>query len=136
MAERVKVGIIGTGAISGAYLTNAVKFPILDVVALADINQDSAKAKAQEFKIPKVMSVDELLNDPSIEIVLNLTVPKAHAPIALQALKNGKHTFCEKPLALDRAQGRDLLDAAHETGLRIGCAPTPSWAPVSKPPAS
>jgi predicted dehydrogenase len=70
-----------------------------------------------------VVSVDELINDDSIEIVLNLTVPKAHAPIALQAIEAGKHTYCEKPFAVTRDQGKRVLEAAKQRGVRTGCAP-------------
>ncbi len=123
MADRVRVGVVGTGAISGAYLQTASTSPILEVVALADLNAQAAQAKAAEFNIPRVLSVEDLLKDPSIEIVLNLTVPKAHASIAIRALRAGKHTFIEKPLAVDRHEGREILDVAQETGLRVGCAP-------------
>jgi predicted dehydrogenase len=67
--------------------------------------------------------VDQLLADDSIELVLNLTVPKAHVPVALAALGAGKHTYCEKPLGIDRDQGRQVIDLAKQKGLRVGCAP-------------
>src|SRR5438045_569762 len=123
MSDKVRVGVIGTGAISGAYLGMAKNFPIVEIAACADINLEIAKQKAEEFQIPKVCSVDELLADESIEIVLNLTIPKAHVPIALRALEAGKHTYCEKPLGVDREEGRKLLDVAKKKKLRVGCAP-------------
>src|SRR4051812_28466127 len=96
--QPVRVGVIGTGAISGAYLGMAKNFPVVEMVACADVNLDAAKRKAEEFQIPQVCSVDELLSDDRIEVVLNLTVPKAHVPIALRAVEAGKHTYAEKPL--------------------------------------
>jgi predicted dehydrogenase len=123
MAERVKVGVIGTGAISGAYLGMAKNFPIVEMVAVSDLDLEAAKKKAQEFQIPRVLSVDELLADKSIDIVLNLTIPKAHAPIAMRAIEAGKHTYAEKPLGIDRDEGRKLLEFAKSKGRRIGCAP-------------
>src|SRR4029079_1257409 len=120
---RVRVGVIGTGAISGAYLGMAKNFPLVEIAACADLNLDAARAKAREFQIAKACSVDELLADRSIEIVLNLTVPKAHVPIALRALEAGKHTYCEKPLGVDRAEGQKLVEAANRAKLRVGCAP-------------
>src|SRR6185295_20223176 len=123
MSERVRVGVIGTGAISGAYLGMAKSFPLVEMAACADLNLDAARAKAREFQIPKACSVDELLADRSIEIVLNLTVPKAHVPIAMRALDAGKHTYCEKPLGINREEGVRLLDAAAAKKLRVGCAP-------------
>jgi predicted dehydrogenase len=121
--DKVKVGVIGAGAISGAYFSNAKNFPILEMATVADLNLDAARAKATEFQIPKACSVDELLADSSIEIVLNLTVPKAHVPVALRALEAGKHTFAEKPLGIDRAEGEQLVQAAAAKKLRVGCAP-------------
>jgi predicted dehydrogenase len=70
-----------------------------------------------------VLSVDALLADPEIDLVLNLTIPKAHAPLSLQALQHGKHTYTEKPFAVDREEGRQVLEAARRSGLRVGCAP-------------
>jgi predicted dehydrogenase len=123
MAEKVRVGVIGTGAISGAYLGMAKNFPIVEIAACADLNLDAARKKAAEFQVPRACSVDELLSDPSIELVLNLTVPKAHVPVALRAIEAGKHTYAEKPLGIDRAEAKKLLEVAAKKSRRIGCAP-------------
>ncbi len=101
----------------------AKNFPAVEVVAASDLDLERAKAKAAEYGIPRVCSTEELLRDPSIEIVMNLTIPKAHVPVALAALENGKHTYSEKPLAVNREEGRKLLAAAKAKGLRVGCAP-------------
>ena len=84
--DKVRIGVIGCGAISGAYLGMAKNFPLVELVACADMNPEAAKKKAAEFNVPKVCGVDELIADPSIEIVLNLTVPKAHAPVGKKIL--------------------------------------------------
>ena len=84
--DKVKVGVIGCGAISGAYFNHAKSFPILEMAACADIMPEAAKKRADEFGIPKVCSVEQLLKDDSIQIVLNLTVPKAHAAVSVQAI--------------------------------------------------
>ncbi|MGV3724996.1 MAG: Gfo/Idh/MocA family protein, partial [Actinomycetota bacterium] len=123
MTEPVKVGVVGCGAISAAYFKMAARLPILEMAACADLDRSKAVSRAAEFAIPRVLTVDELLTDPEIEVVLNLTTPKAHVPIALRALSHGKHTFAEKPLGIDREEGRAVLDAAARTGLRVGCAP-------------
>jgi len=123
MPEKVRIGLIGCGAISGAYLKHAKSFPILEIAACADMDIEAAKRKAEEFGVPKVCSVGKLLKDDSIEIVLNLTVPKAHAPIAIKAIKAGKHTFCEKPLGINRKEGKRVIDAAMSRNVRVGCAP-------------
>jgi predicted dehydrogenase len=123
MAEKVRVGVIGTGAISGAYLGMAKNFPIVEIAACADLDIEAAKKKAAEYQIPRVLSVDELLADNAIDVVLNLTIPKAHVPIAMRAIEAGKHTYAEKPLGIDRGEARKLLDVAKKRKLRIGCAP-------------
>jgi predicted dehydrogenase len=122
-SEKVRVGVIGTGAISGAYLGMAKNFPIVEIAACADLDLAAAKKKAEEFQILKVCSVDELLKDDSLEIILNLTIPKAHVPIAMRAIEAGKHTYAEKPLGIDRDEARRMLDAAKKRKLRVGCAP-------------
>ena len=118
----VGVGIIGTGVISGAYLEAAALFGQIEMLALADINAEAARARGAEFGVPAV-SVEALLADPRIEIVLNLTIPKAHVPVALDAIAAGKHVYLEKPLAVSLAEGRQLIEAAAAQGLRVGCAP-------------
>ena len=123
MGERVRVGVVGCGAISAAYFKMAPQLPVLEMAACADLDMEKARARAAEFGIPKACTVDELLADSSIEIILNLTVPKAHAPVALRALENGKHTYAEKPLAVTREEGREVLEAARSRSLRVGCAP-------------
>src|SRR3954451_1454994 len=81
LMDKVRIGVIGCGAISGAYLGMAKNFPLVEVAACADMNIEAARKKATEFGVAKVCGVDELLADPSIELVLNLTVPKAHVPV-------------------------------------------------------
>lgn len=121
--RKVKIGIIGCGNISSAYLRTARTFAILDCAALADIDLERARARAQEFEIPKACSVTELLAMPEIEIVVNLTTPQAHLEISLAAIAAGKHVYTEKPLAVNRADGAKILAAAAEKGVRVGCAP-------------
>jgi predicted dehydrogenase len=123
MADPTRIGVIGCGAISGAYLGMAKNFPSVQIAAVADLNREAAEKRAAEFQIPTVLGVDELIADKSIDIVLNLTIPKAHAPIAIAALEAGKHTYCEKPFGINRAEGQKVLDLAKEKNLRVGCAP-------------
>ncbi len=119
----VKIGVVGCGNISNVYLESGKKFDVLDIVAVADLDLERAKAKAAEHGIARALSVVELLADPEIEIVLNLTIPKAHYDVCKAALDAGKHTYVEKPLSLTRDQGRDLLRIAKEKNLRVGGAP-------------
>ncbi len=119
----LRVGLIGCGNISGIYLKNAPAFGHVDIVACADLDAARAKARAEEFGVPRACSVEELLADPEIDAVLNLTVPLAHASVCLAAIEAGKHVYVEKPLAVNRDDGRRVLDAALAQGVRVGCAP-------------
>lgn len=120
--DRVGIGFIGCGNISAAYLKAARDFPILDVRAVADSAPQAAAARGEEFGVP-AKSIDDLLGDPAIEIVVNLTVPLAHVEVGLRAIAAGKHVHSEKPLAVTVAEARRLLDAARDRGVRVGCAP-------------
>jgi predicted dehydrogenase len=120
--ERVGVGIIGCGNISEAYLKAAPTFPILDVRGVADLREEAARARADAFGV-HAMSVRELLADPSIEIIVNLTTPLAHIKVALQVIAAGKHVYSEKPLGVNTAEARKLLESAAAQGVRVGCAP-------------
>ncbi len=120
--EKVSVGVIGCGVISGAYLKAAKAFPILDIRGLADMVPAAAEARAQEFGL-KAVSVDAVLADPSVEIILNLTIPKAHVELGLRALDAGKHVYSEKPLAIAFKDGRKLMECAARKRLRVGSAP-------------
>ncbi|WP_274649175.1 Gfo/Idh/MocA family protein [Paenibacillus humicola] len=121
--DRVKVGIVGCGNISRIYFTNLKNYPEVELVAAADIDLERAKQRAEEFGLPKAYTVEELMADPEIEIVVNLTIPKAHASVCLQALEAGKHVYVEKPLAVTREEGRQVLELAKEKGLRVAGAP-------------
>ncbi len=119
----VGVGLIGCGNISPAYLKNLVRFPGLKVAALGDLDPARAAARAQEFGIARCGTVERLLADPAIQVVVNLTTPASHAEIDLQAIAAGKHVYSEKPFALDREQGLAVVAAAQARGVRVGCAP-------------
>ncbi|MGA2441019.1 MAG: Gfo/Idh/MocA family oxidoreductase, partial [Tepidisphaeraceae bacterium] len=105
------------------YLRTSRSFPILEIAACADLNRAAAEKEAAEHGVPRVLSVDELLADKSIDVVLNLTVPKAHAPVCLAALQAGKHVYVEKPLAVTRQDGQAILREAKQRKLLVGCAP-------------
>lgn len=123
MSDPVKIGVIGCGTISKAYFTIAKQFEILDVIACADILPEAAQEKGTEYNIERIYSVEELLADPDIEIVLNLTIPVAHYDVAKAALDAGKSVYNEKPLTLTRTEGQTILNLATEKGLLVGCAP-------------
>ncbi|MEC8840222.1 MAG: Gfo/Idh/MocA family oxidoreductase, partial [Candidatus Poribacteria bacterium] len=118
-----KVGIIGCGRISETYVPNAKRFRVFDIVAIADIRIEAAQARAEEYGVPKGCSVDELLADPEIEIVINLTPHAAHGPVGISTLEAGKSVYNEKPFAVYREEGQRMLDLAKEKGIHVGCAP-------------
>jgi predicted dehydrogenase len=118
-----RVGIIGCGNISSAYVNGCRMFDSLRVVAVADLAPEAAQAKAAEHDLGCAGSVEELLADPDIDIVINLTIPAAHAAVSLAALAAGKHVYSEKPLAVARADGQVVLAEAAARGLRVGGAP-------------
>jgi len=122
MKETMGVGIIGCGNIVQAYFNGCKMFPILRMVSCADIRMDVAREAAERNGV-KAYSVDELLADPEVDIVVNLTVPKVHAEVSLRALEAGKHVHCEKPLATTLADGKRVVELARAKGLRAGCAP-------------
>lgn len=119
----MKIGIIGCGNISGIYMHNLRSYEGVEVVACADLDRERAVAKAAEYGIAKGCSTEELLADPEIELVVNLTIPAAHADVSIQALEAGKHVYCEKPLAISLEDGKRILAKAQEKGLRVGSAP-------------
>lgn len=121
---KIKAGIIGCGNISEIYLKNcAQNFDMLEVVACADLEFERAKARAEQFKGVKACSVDELLSNSEIDIVLNLTIPKAHSDVCLKALNAGKNVYVEKPLATTRESAKEVLSLAKSKNLLVGVAP-------------
>jgi predicted dehydrogenase len=119
----VGVGIIGAGNISGEYLRNLTRFADTNVLAIGDVLPDAARRKAAEHGVPAAGDVATVLDHPGVEIVVNLTVPSAHAEVGEAAIAAGKHVWNEKPLATDRSAARALLDSADRARLRVGGAP-------------
>jgi predicted dehydrogenase len=119
----VGIGVIGAGTISDTYLENLTGFADTEVLAIGDIVLKAAKEKADKYDVPAVGDVATVLDHPGVEIVVNLTIPAAHAEVASQVIAAGKHVWNEKPLALDRFSGQRLLSDAAAAGLRVGCAP-------------
>jgi predicted dehydrogenase len=121
--EPTGIGIIGCGNVSTTYMETLGRFDHLRVVACTDLDQQRARALAARYRIQAAATPDDLLADPTIEVVMNLTVPAAHGPVGLAALQAGKSVYNEKPLALHREEGRRMQEAADSNGLRLGAAP-------------
>ena len=119
----VRIGIIGCGNISDIYFTNCRKHEVLEVVACADLILERAQEKAEKHEVPRAVPVEELLGDESIELVVNLTIPKAHAEVARAALNAGKSVYNEKPLTITREDAQQLIRLAAEKKLLLGGAP-------------
>jgi predicted dehydrogenase len=119
----VKVGLVGSGFISSIYLQNSKIFNSFEVVACADLIRERVEARAEEYDIPKILSTDEVMTDPEIEIVLNLTTPDGHYIVAKQAIESGKSVYNEKPLSIKLEEGKELVEMAKEAGVLLGGAP-------------
>ncbi|NTJ07294.1 Gfo/Idh/MocA family protein [Rhizobium lusitanum] len=122
MAKELGVGIIGCGNISTTYFKLAPLFKGLNVLACADINMDAARLRAEEYKV-KAQTIDELLANDELDVIVNLTIPDAHFSVSKRILEAGKHVYSEKPLVLTLEQGEELRRIAKEKGLAVGCAP-------------
>lgn len=120
--KKYGVGIIGCGNISGAYFKLIPTFRNLKLVACADINPAASKARSEEFGVP-AQEIGDLLANPEVDVVVNLTIPEAHYPVSKQALEAGKHVYSEKPFVLSLEQGEDLRRIADARGLKVGSAP-------------
>ncbi|EZP28084.1 Gfo/Idh/MocA family protein [Microbacterium oleivorans] len=123
MTGPVGVGIVGAGVISQTYLENLTSFPDVKVVAIGDMIPERAKAKAEEHGVPSWGTLEDVLGNPDVELVVNLTIPESHIAVSSQAVAAGKHVWTEKPLGLDREGARQLLQDADAAGVRVGSAP-------------
>ena len=118
----MNIGIIGCGNISDTYFDSQSIFKNIKITACADIIQDLSDKKALEYNV-KSFTVDDLLKNEDIDMVLNLTIPSAHKEIIIKSLENGKHCFSEKPLAINYKEGLEIKKISKEKKLTIGCAP-------------
>ncbi|PPJ46541.1 gfo/Idh/MocA family oxidoreductase [Rhizobium sp. KAs_5_22] len=122
MARELGVGIIGCGNISTTYFSLAPLFKGLKVLACSDLNMNAAELRAEEYGV-KAQTIDDLLANDELDIIVNLTIPDAHYAVSKRILEAGKHVYSEKPLVLSLEQGEDLRRIASGKGLSVGCAP-------------
>ena len=118
------IGIVGTGNIAGGYARDALTHPEIRLVAATDIDPERATAFAKEHGCRAHASIDELLADEAVDIVVNLTVHHAHYEVTKRALEAGRHVYSEKPLALRSQEARELVNLATARGRRLGCSPS------------
>ncbi|MTK03553.1 Gfo/Idh/MocA family oxidoreductase [Micromonospora sp. CP22] len=123
MGDPHRIGIVGLGVISKAYLDTLVGHPAVRITALADLDASRSDAVAAATPGAEAMSVERLLAHPDVQTVLNLTIPAAHADIALAAIEAGKNVYGEKPLAVTLAEARSIIERAASAGVSVGCAP-------------
>ena len=123
--ERVKIAMIGVGAISGIYLRNITAlFKELELVGVCDLVRERAEKAQREYNIPKIYdTMYDAFADPEVEMILNLTRPYEHFGVTSEALKAGKHVYSEKPLGASYEEGKELVALAQEKGLLLGGAP-------------
>jgi predicted dehydrogenase len=123
MALPLRVGIVGCGNISGIYFQNLGRYASTEIVACSDLEPERAQEAATKYGIPFALGTKELLEHPDVDLVLNLTIPNAHASVALAAVEAGKHVYNEKPLTISLDDGKQLIEKAESKGVRVGCAP-------------
>ncbi len=124
MANRLRVGIIGSGNIADPYTRDLITYPeVIELVGYADLDPARAKALADKYGGTAYPSVDALISDPTIDLIINLTVHHAHAEVTKRCLEAGKHVQSEKPLAMTYGEAEALVALAKTRGLRLACAP-------------
>jgi len=123
MTNPMCLAVVGCGNISDIYFQNLTRSRAVKVIACADLDLARAESTARKYGLPKFGSLEDVLRDPEVELILNLTTPDAHASVALAALEAGKHVYNEKPLALTLEDARQMLELARVKGLRVGAAP-------------
>lgn len=122
MGKPLKIGIVGVGNISSQYLANIPKLSNLELIGVTDLDIKRAEEVATKHNLA-CFSNKEIYSAPEIDAILNLTLPQSHTSVNLNALKNGKHVYLEKPFALSSKEANYVLALAKEKELRIGCAP-------------
>ena len=121
--EPIGVAIAGAGNIAGPYARNIVTYPRVRLLGVADLDAGRAQELAAAHGVRAYDSLDALLADPAVDLVVNLTTHHAHKAVTERCLLAGKHVHSEKPLALTYADARELVDLAARQGLRLGCSP-------------
>lgn len=123
MAEKLGVGIVGCGNIAGPYAENLAAYPQIELLGVTDIDFQRAQSLATKFNCHPYPSLEAMLADERIDLVVNLTIHHAHKAVVTQCLQAGKHVHSEKPLALTLEEAQALVSLAEARELRLGCSP-------------
>ena len=118
----MKIAFIGCGYIAASYASALPHHPELELAGAWDVNADNLQAFTRRFPCRAYNSEAELLSDPSVTTVVNLTNPRSHHAVTLAAFESGKHVWSEKPLGMDGAEAREIIDAAATRGLMLASA--------------
>lgn len=118
----MRVGLLGGGHIADQYVAGMAQFPELELVAITDRDVAVMRSRAVQWRL-REPTLEELLADTGVELVVNLTPPQAHHDTTRALLLAGKHVYSEKPLAVELDAGRELVELARRRGLGLGCAP-------------
>ncbi|HEY3332231.1 MAG TPA: Gfo/Idh/MocA family oxidoreductase [Capsulimonadaceae bacterium] len=124
MPNQIRTAIVGCGNIAAHYAEHMKRYAEIDLAGFADMDSARAESFASKFGGTAYASLDALLADPTIELVVNLTIHRAHAEVIERCLRAGKHVHTEKPLALSSADAGNLVTLAQELGLRLSSAPS------------
>ncbi|MBI4325097.1 MAG: Gfo/Idh/MocA family oxidoreductase [Chloroflexi bacterium] len=130
---KIKVGLIGCGSVSGSYLPNLTSQPFIEVVSVCDIIVERARKRAERFKVPNVYpNIDAMLAGAPFDLLVNTTSMPSHYPVNKKALEAKRHVWSEKPMALEVALGKELIELARRNGVKFWAAPTCVTSPQFK----
>jgi predicted dehydrogenase len=119
----MRIAIIGCGFVADYYISTLQDYPQFTIAGVMDRNPDRAAHFAKYHNLPLYSSLPALLEDTSVEIVLNLTNPRSHFEVSQACLEAGKHVYSEKPLAMTFEDAQSLVNLAQTKGLYLSCAP-------------
>ncbi len=122
-SNKLRVGIVGCGNIAGPYAKTLAPYPQIELLGATDLDLSRAQALVDQFGGQVYPSLDAMLADDRLDLVINLTIHHAHPAVITQCLRAGKHVHSEKPLALTYPEALALVELADATGLRLSCAP-------------
>lgn len=123
MSAPLGIAIIGCGYVADYYMSTLAAYPQLNLRGCFDKDARRGEIFSQHYQVALYPSFDEVLKDPAVSLIINLTNPRAHYSISRQCLLAGKHVYSEKPLAMDLEQARELVALAEEKALQIVSAP-------------